>query len=71
METLLVNDGEASRLLGISRSKFHLLVAAGRIPRLKIGRAARYRRADLLAFTERLAAEAGSHEDATPGALGA
>jgi excisionase family DNA binding protein len=71
METLLVNDGEASRLLDISRSKFHLLVAAGRIPRLKIGRAARYRRADLLAFTERLAAEAGSHEDATPGALGA
>lgn len=71
METLLVNDAEASRLLGISRSKFHLLVAAGRIPRLKIDRAARYRRADLLAFTERLAAEAGAHEDVTPGALGA
>jgi excisionase family DNA binding protein len=57
MEALLVNDLEASRLLGISRSKFHLLVAEGRIPRLKIGRSARYRRADILMFTERLAAE--------------
>jgi excisionase family DNA binding protein len=71
METLLVNDGEASRLLGISRSQFHLLVAAGRIPRLKIGRSARYRRADLLAFTERLAAEAGVQESVTSGAPGA
>jgi excisionase family DNA binding protein len=71
MEALLVNDGEASRLLGIGRSKFHLLVAAGCIPRLKIGRAARYRRADLLAFTERLAAESGAYKDATPGARGA
>jgi hypothetical protein len=34
METLLVTDLEASRLLGISRSKFHLLVAEGRILRL-------------------------------------
>jgi excisionase family DNA binding protein len=58
MEALLVNDLEASRLLGISRSKFHLLVAEGRIPRLKIGRSARYRRADILMFTETLAARA-------------
>jgi hypothetical protein len=48
METLLVNDREASRLLDISRSKFHLLVGAGRIPRLKLGRCARYRRTDIL-----------------------
>lgn len=56
METLLVNDREASRLLGISRSKFHLLVADGRIPRLKLGRAARYRRADIVDFAQNLAA---------------
>lgn len=55
METLLVNDAEASRMLAISRSKFHELVAQGRITRIKLGRAARYRRSDLLAFTERLA----------------
>lgn len=58
METLLVNDAEASRLLAISRSKFHMLVAEGRIRRVKLGRSARYRRSDLLAFTERLAAQA-------------
>ncbi len=60
METLLVNDWEASSMLGISRSKFHVLVAEGRILRLKIGRSARYRRADILTFTESLAAEARS-----------
>jgi excisionase family DNA binding protein len=54
METLLVNDKEASRLLAISRSKFHTLVAEGRIARIKLGRSARYRRADLLAFTAEL-----------------
>jgi excisionase family DNA binding protein len=64
METLLLTDLEASRLLGISRSKFHVLVAEGRILRLKIGRSARYRRADILIFTEILAAEAG-----VPGAV--
>ena len=58
METLLVNDAEACRLLAISRSKFHVLVAEGRITRLKLGRSARYRRSDLLAFTERLADQA-------------
>jgi excisionase family DNA binding protein len=58
VETLLVNDAEASRLLAISRSKFHELVAQGRIRRIKLGRSARYRRADLVAFTKGLAAEA-------------
>lgn len=58
MESLLVNDSEASRLLRISRSKFHTLVAAGAIPRLKLGRSARYRRTDILAFIEHLMAEA-------------
>ena len=63
METLLVNDAEASRLLAISRSKFHMLVAQGRIKRVKLGRSARYRRSDLLAFTERLSDQA--EDDAT------
>jgi excisionase family DNA binding protein len=58
MEPMLVNDVEASRLLGVSRSKFHILVAQGWIPRLKIGRSARYRPADCLAFAERLASQA-------------
>lgn len=62
METLLVNDREACRMLGISRSKFHVLVAEGRILRLKIGRSARYRRADIHVFTETLAAEARSED---------
>jgi excisionase family DNA binding protein len=55
VDTLLVDDDEASRLLGISRSKFHTLVARGHILRLKIGRSARYRRSDLLAYTDSLA----------------
>lgn len=63
MEPVLVDDVEASRLLGISRSKFHALVANGLIPRLKLGRSARYRPADLLAFTERLRAEAAGEHD--------
>ena len=43
MNKLLLTDREACARLGISRSKFHALVAEQRIPRLKIGRAARYR----------------------------
>jgi excisionase family DNA binding protein len=57
MDSLLVNDREASRLLSISRSKFHLLVSDGRIPRLKLGRCARYRRTDILAFAESLGSD--------------
>ena len=68
MEPLLVDDREASRLLGISRSKFHLMVRAGRIPRLKLGRCARYRRTDILAFAESLASD-GSGEAAAVGSL--
>jgi excisionase family DNA binding protein len=64
MDSLLVKDDEASRLLGISRSKFHVLVAQGLIPRLKIGRSARYRRTDLSTFTEHLAAEGGARSEA-------
>jgi len=70
METLLVTDLEASRLLGISRSKFHVLVAEGQILRLKIGRSARYRRADILTFTEALAAHARSDAVISPAERG-
>jgi hypothetical protein len=41
------------------------LVARGRICRLKIDRASRYRRADLLAYTEDLAREASEGGDAS------
>jgi excisionase family DNA binding protein len=58
VDAVLLTDEEASRALGISRSKFHLLVADGQILRLKLGRAARYRKVDILAFTDRLAANA-------------
>jgi excisionase family DNA binding protein len=58
VDTVLLTDEEASQALGISRSKFHLLVADGQILRLKLGRSARYRKVDILAFTDRLAAEA-------------
>ncbi len=67
METLLVNDREASRLLSISRSKFHLLVSEGRIPRLKLGRCARYRRTDILAFAESLGSDGGGEAAAIGG----
>jgi excisionase family DNA binding protein len=75
-DAILVRDEEAARLLGISRSKFHLLVADGQIARIKIGRSARYRRADIVAFIERLADEAlgsgirsGPPQKATPDIL--
>jgi hypothetical protein len=58
MEPVLVDDDEAGRLPGISRSTFHALVANGLIRRLKLGRSARYRLADLLALTDRLGVKA-------------
>jgi excisionase family DNA binding protein len=62
----LVRDEEAARLLSISRSKFHLLVADGLIERLKIGRSARYRRVDVVAYADGLAEAHGSqHFDRT------
>lgn len=50
----LLRDIEAARMLGISRSKFHTLVASGEIRRLKLGRCARYRRSDVEQFIEGL-----------------
>jgi excisionase family DNA binding protein len=69
-DALLVRDEEAARLLSVSRSTFHVLVAGGQITRLKIGRAAGYRRSDITAFIERLAGEAPpSMSDASGAAL--
>jgi excisionase family DNA binding protein len=67
-DAFLVRDEEAARLLGISRSKFHLFVADGQIARIKIGRSARYRRADIIASIERLAdgASGSGSQSGTP-----
>jgi predicted DNA-binding transcriptional regulator AlpA len=42
----LVTDREFASYIHVSRSKFHLLVAQGMIPKIKLGRAARYDLAD-------------------------
>lgn len=67
MDGLLIDAEEARRMLGISRTTFYTLVGAGRIPRIKIGRCARYRRSDIVTFTEQLAAEAGAQHRWTCG----
>lgn len=69
MDPLLLSDAEACKVLGISRSKFYLLVADGAIPRLKLGRTARYRAGDILQFVERLAAEAHGGTSLARGAV--
>lgn len=61
-ESILITDREASLLLSVSRSKFHVLVAAGRLRRIKLGRSARYLRSDVEAFAEQLAHEASQGE---------
>ncbi|KAF0120862.1 MAG: hypothetical protein FD152_4009 [Xanthobacteraceae bacterium] len=38
----LVTDREFAGYIHVSRSKFHLLVAQGIVPKIKLGRAARY-----------------------------
>jgi excisionase family DNA binding protein len=50
---LLLNDADASKVLSVSRAHFHKLVSRGEIPRVKLGRCARYRVTDLEAFIER------------------
>lgn len=45
---VLINDSEAARLLGISRSMFRKQVAAGQVPQsIKIGRCRRWRREEV------------------------
>lgn len=55
---LLVNTREAARMLCISERTLWTLTQEGRIPSLKIGRAVRYRVADLEAWTQREVAQA-------------
>ena len=52
-EPLLVSDVEAARLLGVSRATVHRLRAAGRFPEaIRLGRALRFDRAELVAWAE-------------------
>lgn len=50
---ILIDSREAARLLSISPRKLWELTNVGEIPSLRIGRAVRYRVADLEAWTER------------------
>jgi excisionase family DNA binding protein len=56
-EALLTAD-EARQILGVSRGTFLSIVGRREIPRIKIGRVARYRRTDVFAYVDRLAAAA-------------
>src|SRR5437660_8698585 len=52
-ETLLLRDAEAAALCSFGRSTWHRLVARGAVPPgLKIGRARRWRRGELLDWLE-------------------
>lgn len=51
-ETLLLSARDAARQLAISEKTLWTLTKAGRVPAIRIGRAVRYARADLLAFIE-------------------
>jgi excisionase family DNA binding protein len=51
VDSLLVSDTEAARLCGLSRRSWHRLRAAGKLPPAeKLGRAVRWRRADVEAW---------------------
>lgn len=54
--TILVDVREACRLLAVSRSTLFKLTAGGALRFLKIGKSVRFRRADIAAFVEKLAA---------------
>ena len=51
--TLLLTLNEARNTLRISRSKLYLLIEAGQINPVRIGRAIRFRLSDLEDFTSR------------------
>jgi excisionase family DNA binding protein len=53
VDALLIGDREAAELLSISRAHLHRLRAAGRFPEaIRLGRALRFDRAELLAWTQ-------------------
>jgi predicted DNA-binding transcriptional regulator AlpA len=51
-QPLLITDVQAAALAGIARSTWHVLRSAGKIgpPAIRLGRAVRYRRADVEAW---------------------
>ncbi|MEM9466817.1 MAG: helix-turn-helix domain-containing protein [Actinomycetota bacterium] len=46
-EPLAVSPARAAELLGVSRQHIYNLIERGQLPRVKLGRATRIRRADL------------------------
>ena len=51
-QPLLVSPADAAIMLGLSRAKIYLLIDAGKLRRVKIGRATRIPTADLIALIE-------------------
>ena len=50
---LLISDVQAAALAGVSRASWHRLRAAGKIPTpIKLGRAVRWRRAEVVAWID-------------------
>lgn len=54
MPAPLVDKNEAARLLAVSARHVDALVARGLLPKVKLGAAARFRVADILALIDRL-----------------
>lgn len=52
MEKLLLRPEEAARLLGIGRSTIYELISSKELPSIRIGRAIRLRRQDVLEWIE-------------------
>jgi excisionase family DNA binding protein len=52
-DALLIRDTEAAGLAGVSRATWHRLRAAGKVPpAVRLGRAVRWRRDELVAWIE-------------------
>jgi predicted DNA-binding transcriptional regulator AlpA len=52
-DALLIPDTVAATLAGVSRSTWHVLRAAGRVPPcVRLGRAVRWRRAEVVAWID-------------------
>ena len=47
LKPLLATISDAQRMLSVSRSAVYALIASGRLPRVKIGRSARFRVSDI------------------------
>ena len=54
MDALLLRVPEAAAQLGISRAKLYELIAAGKLPAVKVGGCRRIRAADLRDFVDHL-----------------